>query len=502
MAIPPAKQSDQPSQTGVPGLDDILQGGLTRNRIYLLEGDPGAGKTTLAIQFLLTGEALGEKGLYITLSESLAELTSVMRSHQWDPAAIEIREFIATEEGLAPDAQVTMYHPSEVELSETIRRIITAVEEVKPARIVIDSLSELRLLSQGTVRYRRQVLALKSFFISRASTVLLLDDKTSEGPDNQLRSIANGVITLEQLAPEYGAERRRLRVAKLRGRTYRGGYHDYAIRTGGLDVFPRLVAAEHHTEHKPVAVPSGVKALDELLGGGPSRGTTTLMMGPAGCGKTTVALQYAAAAAGRGEHVTIYAFDEGRTTLLNRADALGIPVRKYVDSGMIHLQQVDPAEMPPGEFAHAVRQSVERDGARMVLIDSLNGYMQSMPEERYLTSHLHELFSYLNQQGVTTFFTVAQAGLVGAMTSPVDASYLADGVVLFRFFEAEARVRRAISVTKKRSGGHESTIRELVIDAKGVKVGEPLTNFRGVLTGIPVMTDPSALSPPVSRGDA
>lgn len=476
------------SQTGVAGLDDILHGGLTPGRIYLVEGDPGAGKTTLALQYLLMGRARGEKTLYVTLSESKAELQAAMRSHGLDPDAVEIREFVATEEGLSPESQVTMFHPSEVELSETIRRITDAVDEVKPARVVIDSLSELRLLSQSTIRYRRQVLAIKSFFISRDSTVLLLDDNTAEGPDNQLRSIANGVITLEQLALEYGAERRRLRVAKFRGRTYRGGYHDYAIRTGGLEVFPRLVAAEHHTDHKPVAVPSGVKSLDDLLGGGPARGTATLLMGPAGSGKSTVALQYAAAAAGRGEHVAVYVFDEGRTTLLNRADALGIPVRRHVDSGMIALQQVDPAELPPGEFAHLVRQSVERDDAKMVLIDSLNGYMQSMTEERFLVSHLHELFSYLNQQGIATLFTVAQAGLVGTMTSPVDASYLADGVMLFRFFEAEGRVRRAVSVIKKRSGSHETTIRELVIDERGISLGEPLTNFRGVLTGVPMMS--------------
>jgi circadian clock protein KaiC len=476
------------AQTGIAGLDDILHGGLTPGRIYLVEGDPGAGKTTLALQYLLTGQARGEKGLYITLSESKGELHAAMRSHEWDPDAIEFREFVASEEGLSPESQITMFHPSEVELSETIRRITDAVEETKPARVVIDSLAELRLLSQSTVRYRRQVLAIKSFFMTRASTVLLLDDNTAEGPDNQLRSIANGVITLEQLAPEYGAERRRLRVTKFRGRTYRGGYHDYCIRTGGLEVFPRLIAAEHHTEHAPTPVPSGVTRLDALLGGGPSRGTTTLFMGPAGSGKTTVALQYAAAAAGRGEHVAIYAFDEGRNTVLNRADALDIPLREQIGSGTIALQQIDPAEMPPGEFAHLVRRAVERDNAKVVLIDSLNGYMQSMPEERYLTSHLHELFSFLNQKGVTTLITIAQAGLVGAMSSPVDASYLADGVVLFRFFEADGRVRRAISTMKKRSGSHESTIRELVIDGKGISLGEPLTNFRGVLTGVPVMT--------------
>lgn len=478
-----AAEASLPS--GVEGLDLILGGGFAPKRLYLIEGDPGAGKTTLSLQFLRAGAERGERGLYITLSETSRELEAVMRSHGWPLGTFEIKDVVVTEDDLSPDSQVTMYHPSEVELGETIRRIIQSVEEHKPARVVIDSLTELRLLSQNSLRYRRQIMALKQFFLGRDCTVLLLDDRTAEGPDHQLQSIAHGVLSLAQLAPEYGAERRRLRVTKFRGRSYRGGYHDYAILTGGITMYPRLVASHHHRDYQTGLVPSGVSRLDQLLGGGPERGTSTLFLGPAGAGKTTVAVQYVVAAAERGERGAIFTFDENLRTMLARAAAVGMPLERHVEAGRIHLQQIDPAELSAGEFAHVVREQVEEQGARLVLIDSINGYQNAMPEERFLTLHLHELFMFLSQHGVTTLLTVAQHGIVGSMQSPIDASYLADSIVLFRFFEDAGRVRRAISVVKKRGGPHENQIRELIVDKGGLVLGEPLSDFRGVLTGVP-----------------
>jgi circadian clock protein KaiC len=475
-----------PSATGTPGLDQILGGGLTPNRLYLIEGDPGAGKTTLALRYLLQGAEDGESGLYVTLSETKEEIEAVAESHGWSLEAINVVELVASEEDLTPDTQYTMYHPSEAELAETTKAVLDEVERVKPRRVVFDSLSELRLLAQNPLRYRRQILALKQFFAGRKCTVLLLDDLTSEESDLQVRSIAHGVLTLEQLSPEYGAERRRLRVAKLRGKVYKGGYHDFTIVRGGLRVFPRLVAAHHRQESDRQRVESGVKALDELLGGGLDRGTSTLIMGPAGSAKSSVAVQYAVAAAQRGERAAIFAFDESRQTLLVRSAALGIDLRTQIDEGRVVVQQVDPAEMSPGEFVQTVRQEVEESECRVVVIDSLNGYMNSMPEERFLTIQLHELLMYLGQKGVTTILVVAQHGLVGnTMQSPVDVSYLADSVILTRYYELNGRVRKAISVVKKRSGPHEETIRELSMGKGGIIVGEPLEGLRGVLSGTP-----------------
>lgn len=480
------------SKTGVPGLDDVMSGGFISHRLYLLDGDPGAGKTTLSLQFLLEGVKTNEKCLYITLSETKEELVAGAESHGWSLAGIEIVELIAEEKDLSGDTRVTMYPASEVELIETTKTILDAVERINPARVVFDSLSEMRLLAQSSLRYRRQILALKQFFMGRNCTVILLDDRTSEGSDLQLQSIAHGVISLEQLSPAYGAARRRLQVVKFRGTDFRGGFHDFVIRRGGLTIFPRLVATEHHESFARGRIQSGVTALDTLLGGGPDRGTSTLLMGPAGSGKSTIAVQYAAAAAARGDHAVIFAFDESRATLEARTEALGIRFKKGTKAGQVKVQQIDPAEVSPGEFTYLVRQVVEKDHARVIVIDSLNGYMNAMPEERFLTAHLHELLTYLGRCGVTTLMVVAQHGMIGAdMQTPIDASYLADSVVLLRYFEYAGKVKKAISVVKKRSGAHEESIRELRFDGHGIHLSEPLTQFRGILSGVPERLDVS-----------
>lgn len=484
---PPAAHA-QRSSTGISGLDDVLHGGYIPNRLYLVDGDPGAGKTTLALQYLLEGLQRGEKGLYVTLSETREELSAVAASHGWTLDDLDIVELTtASEKDLTSDTQLTMYHPSEVELSETTRVVLDAVQKSNPSRVVFDSLSEMRLLAQSSLRYRRQILALKQFFSGRKCTVLLLDDRTAEGPDTQLQSIAHGVLSLEQLAPVYGAERRRLRILKLRGSAYRGGYHDFSIKRGGIVVYPRLVAADHSETFEPSQISSGVTALDALLEKGPDRGTSTLLMGPAGSGKSTLAVQYAAAAANRGEHAVVFAFDESVATLKARSISLGIHFKLGKGPGQIDVRQIDPAEVSPGEFVHLVREAVEEHHARVVVIDSLNGYINSMPEEQFLTVQLHELLTYLGRQGVTTFMVVAQHGLMGSqMQSPVDTSYLADSVVLLRYFEYAGKVKKAISVVKKRSGAHEETIREMRFDEKGVHLSEPLTRYRGIMTGVPV----------------
>ena len=482
-----SKAGNQRLSTGITGLDDVLHGGLVPDRLYLVDGDPGSGKTTLAIQFLLQGIKSGEKCLYITLSETKEELAAGAASHGWSIEGIEIIELISEEGQHADQSQVTMYHPSEVELSETTRKVLEAVNRFNPSRVVFDSLSEMRLLAQNSLRYRRQILALKQFFVGRRCTVLLLDDGTSEGHDLQLQSIAHGVIALEQRAPVYGMERRRLCIQKLRGSAFRGGFHDFTIKTGGLEVYPRLVAAEHSDPFIRAQIKSGITALDTLLGGGPDRGTSTLLIGPAGSGKSTIAVQYAVAAAARGDHAAIFAFDESIATLEARTTALGITLNRGLGAGQIRIKQVDPAELSPGEFTHLVRQAVECDGAKVIVIDSLNGYLNAMPQEQFLAAQLHELLGYLGRQGVTTLLVVAQHGLMGSgMQTPVDTSYLADSVVLLRYFEYAGEVRKAVSVVKKRSGSHEGTIRELYFDENGIHVGEPLRRFRGILTGTPV----------------
>jgi circadian clock protein KaiC len=472
--------------TGIKGLDEILVGGLPRNRIYLVEGSPGAGKTTLAMQFLLQATRDGRRAMYITLSETAQELRGSAQSHGWSLDAVDIREYIITDTSVERDREVTMYHTPELELGDTMSRMLKDIHEARPERIVIDALSELRLLSDSVLRYRRQLLALKKFFNQCECTVLLLDDRTNVERDSHVESIVHGVIALEFDLTGYGSDRRRLRIRKLRGRSFIAGLHDYAIRTGGLEVFPRLTASQHVTQFERKSLPSGLPKLDQLLGGGPQFGTSTLLIGPAGCGKTTVAMQYALAAAQQGHKVSVYLFDELRDLLIDRFASGGMDLREVIDSGHMTVTQIDPTQKSPGEFAAQVRSDVESGGARLVVMDSLNGYLNAMPHEEFLAAQLHELLGYLGNRGVVTFLVVAQQGIMGAnMSTPVDASYLADSIVLFRYFEARGEVRKAISVAKKRGGSHENTIRELTIDGNGVRVGDPLTEFQGVLTGVP-----------------
>lgn len=475
--------------TGVTGLDDILGGGLPSRRVYLIQGAPGCGKTTLALQFLLDGARRGEKVLYISLSETREEVEEVARSHGWSLQDIEIVELSALEQQLSIEAQNTLFHASEVELTQTTKLLLDAVDRVQPRRVAFDSLSELRLLSQNPLRYRRQILAFKQYFAGRNCTTLLLDDSSDKTHDNHVLSLAHGVIALEQVAPEYGAERRRLNVRKVRGTTYSGGNHDFVIERGGLSVFPRLVAAEHHRQFRAENVSSGVEGLDTLLGGGLCRGTSTLFSGPPGTGKSTVALKFAVEAAKRGEKVALYSFDESLGILFARAAGLNFGLDEHVANGMVSAVQIDPAELSPGELATRVQRAVEKDNVRVVFLDSLNGYLQSMGEDRFLNLQLHELLTYLNQQGVVTMLVVTPQGLLGNMQSPVDVTYLADAVMTFRFFESHGAVHRAISVIKKRTGAHEATIRELLIEPEAIKVGPPLTEFRGVLTGTPTLLE-------------
>ncbi len=477
--------------TGSDGLDDVLGGGLDANRMYLYEGSPGAGKTTIALQFLLEGVRQGEKVLYIALSETLAELALVAKRHGWSLDGIEVFELVPPEVTLDPEQELTVFHPAEVELSETIKLVFDKIRVTNPSRVVFDSLSELRLLAQSHLRYRRQVLALKHFISSRSCTLIVLDDLSSRDHDIQLHSIAHGVVLLEQLAIEYGAERRRLRVVKMRGIAFRGGYHDFTIKRGGLEIYPRLVAAEHHLAFDTGFVPSGSAHLDKMLGGGLERGTNALLIGAAGVGKSSVALTYAIAAAKRGEFCAFFAFDEGRGTLEARARTLGLPLRDALESGRIGYQQIDPAELSPGEFAATVRRSVEVDGAKVVVIDSLNGYLNAMPDGRFLILQMHELLTYLGQRGVLTILVLAQHGLVGPMETPLDISYLSDAVLMVRYFEFAGQVRRMLSVVKKRSGNHEHSIREFRLTSRGVVLGPPLTEFSGIFSGTPRYTGDS-----------
>ena len=472
--------------TGVPGLDDILNGGLAAGRVFLVEGSPGTGKTTTAVRFLMTGAEQGERGLYITLSETEEELRESSTSHGHDIGEqFEIYELVPPETLLDEQQQQSLLYSSDLELGETTRKIFDAFERVKPQRVVIDSLSEIRLLAQSSLRYRRQILALKHYFAKAGATVLMLDDLTTDTHDKTVHSVAHGVIRLEELAPTYGAERRRLRVIKFRGRHYRGGYHDFIIEQGGVRVFPRLVSANQQTTFKRETLGTNSRELDSLLGGGIERGSSTLILGPAGTGKSLLALTFAAAALKRGERAALFIFDEELGLLFQRARGLGIDLQAMVDGGHLFVVQVDAAELSPGQFAQMVRDRVERHDVTTVLIDSLNGYQASMPEEQALILHMHELLQFLNRRGAATFLTVAQHGLVGDMKSPVDVTYLADTVILLRYFEALGRVLRAISVIKKRTGSHENTIREYRIGSDGISLGQPLENFQGVLRGVP-----------------
>ena len=470
---------------GVAGLDDVTAGGLARGRLFLLEGSPGTGKTTIATQFLLAGAAQGERSLYITLSETEDELRAGAASHGWGLDGVDIFELVPPESLLDDEQQQSLLYSSDLELGETTKRIFEAFERARPERVVLDSLSEIRLLAQSSLRYRRQILALKHYFSRSKATVLMLDDLSSEANDKTMHSVAHGVFRLEELSPEYGAERRRMRVIKYRGQRYRGGYHDFVIDTGGVRVFPRLISAEHRQPFAREVLETDSTQLNALLGGGVERGSSVLILGPAGTGKSLFALAFVAGAAKRGERAAMFVFDEELGLLFERALGLGIDLQAMVDGGQLFIEQVDAAELTPGELSERVRRRVEEHEVRTVVIDSLNGYQAAMPGEQALILHMHELLQYLNRRGASTFLTVAQHGLVGDMKAPVDVTYLADTVVLLRYFEACGRVRRAVSVVKKRTGAHEDTIREYRIGRTGITVGEPLTAFQGVLRGVP-----------------
>ena len=474
------------ASTGISGLDDVLGGGLPAGHLYLIEGEPGTGKTTVALQFLMRGASQGEPVLYVTLSESKAELEAGADSHGWSLDGVEIYEFAPSEKNLRPEDQYSHFHPSEVEFQETIQHILERIETLKPKRVVIDSLSELRLLARDALRFRREILALKNFFVNRSSTVLLLDDRTTSDRDLQLQSICHGVIMFERLQREYGVERRRMRITKLRGSRFREGFHDYSILTGGVSVYPRLVAGEHRQDEPEGTAASDIADLDELWIEGVPRGSSTLIVGPAGSGKSSIAMNYASAAAKRGEVTACFNFDETLATIYQRSAQLGTDLRRHVNSGLVKITQLDPAELSPGEFVHKVREAVEKDGARVVIIDSLNGYMNAMLGEHMLLAQTHELLTFLNQRGVVTLMILTLSGMLGTnMATPVDLSYLSDNVLVLRFFEAGGRLRKAISVVKKRSGKHADNIHELIFSTRGITLGKPLEDFHGVMTGVP-----------------
>ena len=473
------------ASTGITGLDEILGGGLPENHLYLIDGEPGAGKTTLAMQFLLEGVRLGERGLYVTLSESADELRAVAKSHGWDLNGIDIFELSTL--GLSEAEEgYTIFHPAEVELQQTVDAVLKSVEDHSPDRVVFDSLSEMRLLAREALRFRRQILAIKQFFAGRQCTVLLLDDKSTGERDLQLHSLAHGVIELEHVALEYGSERRRLQVIKIRGSQFRGGYHDFRITTGGLEVYPRILHDTPRVDFSSVSLSSGSATLDALLGGGLTCGTSLLITGAAGTGKSVLATQFAEAEISRGQKVLFYLFDERLSTFRLRSAELQMRVAESIDEGRLLVRQIEPTDLSPGEFASQVVSAVEAEKIGLVVIDSINGYLQSMPEERLLPIQIHEMLSFLSNNGVTCIMTLVQRGIFGhPVDDAADVSYLADTVVLMRYFEVAGSVRQAISVVKKRSGDHERTIRECRVGVGGLLVGEPLRDFHGVLTGVP-----------------
>lgn len=478
--------------TGIAGLDEILGGGLTPERTYLIEGGPGSGKTTLALQWLMAGTKAGGNGLYLALAETRDELEEVTKSHGWSLEGVRVCESVVPEETLKPEEQYSVFHPSDVELNETTRQLMEEVERSKPRRVVIDSLSEMRVLAQNPFRHRQQIVALKRYLQPRGCTVMMLDDTASEPLDLHLQTAAHGVIRLEQMPVQYGTERRRLRVVKMRGKEYILGYHDFTIHYGGIEVFPRLVALKQSGDFQPGRLASGIAELDTMLGGGPRFGTSTLVMGSAGTGKSTVSQQFAVAAARRGEGTAIFIFEESLGSLLARSDSMNLGVRQEMEAGRIHIERIDPGLLSPGELAAHIRKAVERtDGvpAKVVVIDSLNAYLNAMPDERFLLVQLHELLTYLNHRGIVTFIVMAHQGLVGHVVSPVETTYLADNVILMRFFEAAGESKLAIAAVKMRSTDHERTIREMRLGPGGIRIGPPLRQFQGVLTGEPTFMD-------------
>lgn len=474
--------------TGVKGLDEVLGGGLPRNQLYLLQGKPGTGKTTLALQYLMEGAHHGEKSLYITFSETQLELQTVARSHGWELGEVSILELSAISASVGASNQTTMFHPSEIELAKTIQILLEKIKEVNPSRIVFDSVSELRLLAESSLRYRRQMLSFKEFFIGRGCTVLFLDDLTTEAGDVHVQSIVHGVLLLEKFRAGYGTERRQFHIVKLRGVEFKGGTHDYLIKKGGIQIFPRLISGHLKTDYKKETLSTGVAELDSLLGGGFDRGTSNLILGPAGTGKSTLTVRFAISSALRGEKVAIYSFEESVTNLVNRADSLGLELSKFIDNGLIKLRKIEPAELTPGEFTSLLRRAATDEDCDVVIIDSLNGYLHAMPERDFLLLQLHELLSFLGSHGVITLMVLAQAGIMGSMQTPLDLTYLADSVIVTRFFEAFGHVKKAVSVIKKRTGSHEETLRELRIGPGGIIIGQVLSKFSGIFSGIPRYT--------------
>ena len=478
--------SDELAPTGVAGLDEILRGGLPPHQMYLIQGDPGAGKTTLAFQFLLEGVRRGEKALYVTLSASERDLNRVARSHGWEIASIDIYEQFRTDDS----SETTVFRPSEIELARTVQAILQVIEERQPDRVVIDSLGEIRLLAESALRYRTQLLTLKEFFRDRQITALVLDDRTASSKEAEVQGLAEGVIRLAVSAPMYGNTRRSIEVVKMRGVGFRGGCHDFAIEKGGLVVFPRLSAGQHVVSREEGVLPSGVPEIDALVGGGLERGSATMIMGPAGVGKSSLALQFAVSATAAGERVSFFIFEEHRTVFLKRAASLGFKLGPAIEAGLLTVQQIDPAEMSTGEFAYTVRKAIETGGSSVIVIDSLNGYFNAMPEEHFLMLHLHELLSYLTDASVTTIVIVSQHGGLGQVSSPVDVSYLADAVILLRYYEFRGAFGRAISMLKKRTSAHEQTVREFRLASQGVSVGPVLDEFRGILSGVQTGENP------------
>jgi circadian clock protein KaiC len=477
--------NDEKCSTGVEGMDEILGGGFPCFSLYAIQGEPGSGKTTFALQFLMEGVKRGHKVLYITFSETKKELEKVARSHRWDLTKIDLMDLTLMEKLINPDEQNSLFHPSDIELNQVSELIMQKIDEITPTRIVFDSISEMRLLAETPLRYRRQILSLKQLLAKRDTTVLFLDDLSISGQDLQIHSIAHGVINLTRMDNEFGGERRRLRVMKLRGVSFIGGYHDFEIKTGGLIAYPRITSANHPAKVISGQLKSGSAELDSLLGGGLDRGTASLLIGPAGTSKSTLALKYALSATAKGEKAIFFTFDETIGNLCRRSESIGMKVSEEMEKGTIKIQKVDPAELSPGAFAGLIQKAVKEEGYSVVVIDSLNGYIQAMPQEEFLVLQLHELLAYLNNLGVVTIMTLAQQGMIGNMNSPVDLTYLADTVVLTRFFEARGSIRKAISVIKKRTGSHESTIREFTVGTDGLHVGVVLEDFEGVLTGVP-----------------